>query len=437
MSKILLLLFFVMSYGSYAFELNGFYKGAVTRDGSVQMVEINFTFENGVQKGKYFIPEMGLYDVAVRDITNSADTLFFTIAYGQFACFINKESGDITGLSVKWLPKLRIHLKKSKPNPENFLSEEITFKTADAVLQGTLYKPYVSSENIPYVVLVHGSGEQDRNTAYYRSLAYNLAQNGIGVLFYDKRGCGLSTTTKQDYNFYDLSADAGAAIDYLKSRNDLKISKTGLLGSSQGGWISAITANKTPGCDFVIFNVGPAVSLFEQDIHRVIYTMREENFKQAEIDSAAEYTRLYFRYTESNSEDDWKMLTVYSDKIKNNSWAEYVNIPAGKNDADILWWRANAYDPAQDITRLKCPVLSIFGEKDVLVPPLENQKKMDSLLRSAGIPYKIEVMEGCAHDLLTYQGLNGNDWNWPIVYWQWRKQPSEYSELLINWIKSL
>lgn len=71
----------------------------------------------------------------------------------------------------------------------------------------------------------------------------------------------------------------------------------------------------------------------------------------------------------------------------------------------------------------------------VTVLPKENEARMDSLLKLSGSRYKILTVKGIAHDMLTYQGLNGANWNWPAVYWQWRKQPEEFSESIIEFIK--
>src|ERR1700733_12547978 len=92
--------------------------------------------------------------------------------------------------------------------------------------------------------------------------------------------------------------------------------------------------------------------------------------------------------------------------------------PITKGD-DILWWRKNAYDPTSTLQKIKCPVLSIFGEKDVLVPPGENKSKMEAYLKQAGVTYKIVIMPDCGHDMISREGPNNTDLNWPHVYWQW------------------
>jgi pimeloyl-ACP methyl ester carboxylesterase len=411
----------------------GRYEGALTRDGSVQLISLDFS-DTIIT---YDIPELGFYDVKCEKIFWNKDTLNINIYYGNFYCFFDKNTGDISGISQKWDPKIRLHLKKEKQKEKNFIDEEVQFRSSAVSLSGVIFKPKNSNEPIPYVILIHGSDYQDRNTPYYHSLGYVLASNGIGVLLYDKRGCGHSTGSLEQSSFSDLANDGVAALGLLKGRKDLNISKIGFLGTSQGGWVSTIAADKTNDCSFIIMNVGPSVSLFEQDIDRVQYSMVADGWETPIVDSAVAYTKLYFKYVQSDNAKDWKVLEKYCSAIRNKEWAEYLNIPTKESDEDILWWRKNAFDPTDYLKQIKCPVLSIFGEKDVLVPPSKNETKMDSLLKLSGTQYKIITIKGCAHDMLTYQGLNGANWNWPSVYWQWRKQPEEFMKTILEWVEKI
>jgi hypothetical protein len=60
---------------------------------------------------------------------------------------------------------------------------------------------------------------------------------------------------------------------------------------------------------------------------------------------------------------------------------------------------------------------------------------MEYYLTQAGVHYKIITLPNCGHDMITNEGLNGSDWNWPTVYWQWRRQPQEFVNSIVDWIK--
>ncbi|WP_448633383.1 alpha/beta hydrolase family protein [Pedobacter panaciterrae] len=290
---VLLLTIAQIAYGQTP---QGHYEGALTRDGSVQLISFDFH----IDKTTYDIPEIGYMNVATEKISRSKDTLNVKIFNGDFYCFLDPKTGDVTGISKDINPRIRIHLKKALAKEKSFSEEEIKFTNADVSLAGVLFKPKKSEKPIPYVILVHRSGWEDRDTPWYHSLAYDLASKGIGVLLYDKRGTGKSTGNFSSADFNDLADDAVSAFNYLKERKDLNYVKIGFLGASQGGWITPLAANKVSGCGFAILIVGPAVSLYEQDINRVQYTLTDEGYSKESIDSALHYSALFsnmFRVT--------------------------------------------------------------------------------------------------------------------------------------------
>lgn len=427
------LLMFLIFNSVYGQNLDGRFEGAVTRDGSVQLVNFDFYVENGIQKGTYEIPENGSFDVPLNEIALKNDTLNIKFYFGNFFCFINENQDGITGVSEKWSPKIRLHVKKANKKEKPYIKEEITFINGDVTLAGMLYQPTSRiGQPVKYIVLVHGSGAQDRFSPYYISLGYNLAKNGFGVLLYDKRGTGKSTGDYKNTSIEKLADDAVAAFNYLSTKTNIIVSEIGFLGTSQGGWIAPIAANKTENCSFVILNVGPAVSVFEQDIDRVEYSMKNDGWNQVAIDSAVSYTELYFKYTRNNSPKLWKELYQLSEQIKNKGWKEYVNIPEHKDDFE--WWRLNDYDPESDLKNLRCKVLSLFGEYDPLVPPENNEQKMRDYLSHANVKFEIKIVEGALHDMKTFQGLSGDNWEWPNIYWEWRVQPLSFINTIVDFV---
>lgn len=404
----------------------GHYEGALTRNGSVQLISFDFNTD----KTTYDIPEIGYMNVVTEKISQSKDTLNVKIFYGDFYCFLDSKTGDLTGISKETNHEMRIHLKKTAAKEKKFSEEEIKFTNADVSLTGVLFKPKKSNKPVPYVILVHRSGWEDRATPWYHSLAYILASKGIGVLLYDKRGTGKSTGNFSQADFNDLAEDAASAFNYLKTRNDLNYAKIGFLGASQGGWIVPLAADKVSNCGFAILVVGPAVSLYEQDINRVQYTLAEEKYSKESINSALHYSGLFFKYIQSNTAEDWEVLKKYASEIKGEKWIDYLDIPQSQTGDDVLWWRKNKYDPQEALSKIKCPVLSIFGEKDVLVPPAENKNKMENYLTKAGVNHKILTLKNCGHDMITQGNMSDTEGNW-----QWQKQPEEFVQSIFDFIK--
>jgi pimeloyl-ACP methyl ester carboxylesterase len=63
------------------------------------------------------------------------------------------------------------------------------------------------------------------------------------------------------------------------------------------------------------------------------------------------------------------------------------------------WFKFFAdYDPYPTLTKVKCPVLAVFGELDLQVLPSQNKDKMEEALKSSGTKdYKIIVLPKANH----------------------------------------
>ncbi len=141
-----------------------------------------------------------------------------------------------------------------------FKTEEIRFPTRGEVmgftgLNGTLYVPEGLEGRRPAVILVHGSGPQDRHErspgelvgAYanpipiFDDLAEILAAQGLVVLTYDKRACGKcyrEEHTGADYSDFRFSLfmdDALDGVDFLASHPAVDPGRVVVIGHSQGG----------------------------------------------------------------------------------------------------------------------------------------------------------------------------------------------------------
>ena len=69
--------------------------------------------------------------------------------------------------------------------------EEIQFENTALKLTGTLYLPD-SDGRYPVLTVAHAAGAGTRDFGVYQRLARTLAQEGIGVFVFDRRGSGSS-----------------------------------------------------------------------------------------------------------------------------------------------------------------------------------------------------------------------------------------------------
>jgi hypothetical protein len=123
----------------------------------------------------------------------------------------------------------------------------ITVGAAPYELPGTLTLPDGTGP-FPAVVLVHGSGPNDRDetvgkTKLFADLAAGLAAHGIASLRYDKRTYVYGDELTNDLTLDDeVISDAVAAVHLLAARAD--ISKVVVVGHSLGGMLAPEIAAK-------------------------------------------------------------------------------------------------------------------------------------------------------------------------------------------------
>ncbi len=413
-------------------SITGHWEGAYVRLNAIQTVSLDLKMEDGKLVGSFDVPERSIYGEPVTEIDYKFPQLVLKLNYGKFTMQVFSDTGEMTGENKNWNPTVAIHLKRKPKVPSlAYAHEEVRFKNGAINLAGTLVKPLTPAP-YPVLVIVHGSGAQGRRESYYRFWGEFFARHGVAALIYDKRGVGESSGNFEQAGFDDLAGDVVAAVELLHKRKDINPQQIGLFGISQGGWLAPLAAARARQVKFMILNVGPAVTVAEQELHRVEYTMRAEEFSEPEIAEALAYTKLLFQvaYTGQGKTE----LDALTPKLRDKKWAEHVQLVNSQKDLDD--WQRIRYDPAPVLQKMTIPVLSLFGEKDVLVPPLENREKMEKYLKAAGNKdVTIRVIPNAGHDMVSFATLRGGEWKWPENYWVWSRKSPEFYEAIVNWLK--
>ncbi|WPC44509.1 alpha/beta fold hydrolase [Clostridium sp. JS66] len=134
----------------------------------------------------------------------------------------------------------------SYANTDNFTEKNVTIGDGKYKLPGVLSMPKGKGP-FPAVVLVHGSGANDKDETYgdtkvFRDISAGLASKGIAVLRYDKRskyyGVLSSVDTKIDLNGETVN-DAVDAVNLLKKTEGIDSNKVFVLGHSQGAMLTS------------------------------------------------------------------------------------------------------------------------------------------------------------------------------------------------------
>ncbi|WP_206060383.1 alpha/beta hydrolase family protein [Nitrincola alkalilacustris] len=131
------------------------------------------------------------------------------------------------------------------------MHEELTFPSDKILLSGTLSIPE-NDTPLPCVIMVHGSGAQDRNgnisgfnTQIFKYISDYLLERGVATFRYDKRGCGKSEGDFKVAGLSELVDDACAAIDFISQQSSqVDSKKIFLLGHSEGAVLAPEIASK-------------------------------------------------------------------------------------------------------------------------------------------------------------------------------------------------
>ena len=287
-----------------------------------------------------------------------------------------------------------------KPYP--YHEEEVSYqnKPAHVTFAATLTIPQGKGP-FPAVFLITGSGPQDRDESLmghkpFLVLADYLTRRGIVVLRADDRGVGKSTGVFSTATTLDFAGDAEAALAYLKTRSEVDPQKIGLIGHSEGGVIAPMVAALNHDVAFIVMMAGTGVP-GDQILVAQKQLIEEANgvsHEQAEKDAAEERELIAMVKKEEDT------LTLEKELREKLAGSEPEAQLVGQvKFLSSPWLRYFLdYDPASSLSKVRCPVLAINGEKDLQVPPKLNLPAIRKALEAGGNQnFEVEELPGLNH----------------------------------------
>ena len=143
-----------------------------------------------------------------------------------------------------------------------FTETEIEIDCGSITLPGMVTMPH-KRQNVPVVVLVHGSGPHDADETIgpnkpFRDLAWGLASRGIAVLRYEKRTLKHGGTfDRNNFTIWDETGnDALAAVAAAREIPGADPGSIYLLGHSLGGMLAPAIASRDPDIAGIIIMAG-------------------------------------------------------------------------------------------------------------------------------------------------------------------------------------
>lgn len=276
------------------------------------------------------------------------------------AKFAIDEAGRIVGFLVQPAAPAA---SAAPPLPADapFVERAMAVGTGERALPGTLAMPRGDGP-FPAVVLVHGSGPQDRDETIgpnrpFLDIARGLAAQGIAVLRYDKRSRARPQDfAGRDYTIDDETTDdAVAAVAALRATAGIDPGRVFVLGHSQGGMLAPRIAARSGNVAGLVLLAAPARPLLDIVI--------EQNQRIAVLDDGK---------TSDTESAAIEQLRAQVAAARNDAAAKPEALPLGMPGS--YWRSTDAVDPVAEAREADVPMLVLQGARDIQVVDADWQR---------------------------------------------------------------
>ena len=260
--------------------------------------------------------------------------------------------------------------------PFPYATEEVTFLNGDVALNGTLVLPQGYTRTTPVLIMVTGSGQQNRDEEIFEHkpfavIADALARAGIATLRYDDRGISGYNGNINDCTTEDFKNDALAGVELLRTRFD----KVGVIGHSEGGTIALMLAAEKK-VDFIVSLAGMVVSGAETLVWQNKVALQGAGLTKEQIDSYCKLLETAFDVRMNGGRMPDPNDYNVPDVLMQNYWAVVAQI---QMPYMIHFLKL---DMRPLLGKITCPVLALNGTKDTQVEHESNLSALRNGLQS-------------------------------------------------------
>lgn len=274
--------------------------------------------------------------------------------------------------------------RPQEPDTRPYTHRTVRLATAAGALVGEMVVP-VGNGPFPAVILLAGSGEQDRDETVaghrpFLVLSDVLARAGIASLRYDKRGVGESEGDFDAATIGDFASDAQYAFDWLVTQPEVAADRIALLGHSEGGLTAPLAARGRPVAALVLM-AGPGVPIDQVIRRQSIELAQLQGTNEADIirlDDAMSGAFVALRAAAdlAGAGEPIRAALAPLPRLTQRALLKFLATP----------WAYDAvrYDPAAEVAGFEGPILALFGGTDKQVDAVQNATVLRQRLAAVG-----------------------------------------------------
>lgn len=245
---------------------------------------------------------------------------------------------------------------EAHPGDEQVRVQTDGFSLATTVTSPPETAPPAGADGRAAVVLVPGPASSDRDGTrhgipIFGQMAGALADGGVVVARYDRRGTGQSGGRAESAMLEDYADDVRAVVRHLQERDDVDRDRVVVVGHGEGGWAGLLATRREGRVAGLVLMAAPAL----RGEDRVLEQQRLE-LDRLNLSDAERQVRIDLQ------------TRIHRAVLDDGGWD---NIPQPlRETADTPWFRSFLeFDPADSLRRIRQPVLLVQGSLDQEMPP--------------------------------------------------------------------
>lgn len=302
---------------------------------------------------------------------------------------------------------------------ENYTTHPIRFVSNQDTLSAVLNVPKnLPKDSLTLLVFVHGDGALPANAhGYYEPIWRHLAAKGVATLAWDKKGVGESQGNWLQQDMQARAQEVRDALKHMRASKKWQFSKIGVIGFSQGGWVLPLLSADSKESINCMIIVSGAVNWMQQSNYLTVQKLKRAGKTQEEVAKGVAQNKADHAFLLQK-----KNYEAYVARERKKQAASGAKLRLMSKERYYFVQKNIRADATKGLQRLKCPVLALFGDKDLNV----NFEESVSVYRRVFMKYHtqpsiIKTYAKATHGLLKHEHFQKihPDATFMLKFWLW------------------